>query len=407
MKKSSIFLWITLIFLLGFVAVGGAYWLSLQHLKESAQNRYQKRFEFVSQSLLWQLSSVDYNKLIQELQKLEFVPITHPKEIVKIAKHSTIIKRTKYPVGEVIILKYKGDYYIWVQSYGNMLLLKDISMDIQQSRILYTAIFAVTLILLLILYILIILKLRPLKSITKELQRFSKGDLDIDLNVEGFKEINEVANALQNAADSLKAIQNSRKLLLRNIMHELKTPIAKGRIQAEMVEDEKQKKRLIQIFEKLNSLINELAALEAVNSKIKPSLETITLKDIVEEAIHIGMFDKQDIEIIEKQNPTIKADYKLLAIAVKNLIDNALKYSLDAKATIVLTQDALIVQNRGKPLQKELSFYIEAFNKEGKRSGFGLGLYLVDNILKLHGYTLQYHYEDNHNKFIISLKPSH
>jgi len=403
MKKTSIFLWITLIFLLAFAGIGGSYMLWLKYIKATTKNQLEKRFDFVSQSLIWQLGSIQNpQSLFKELQKLDFLPITHPKEIITIAKHSKILKRTRYPIGEVIILRYKGAYYIWVQSYGNTLLLKDISQNISLQRTLYTAIFALMMVLLFLLYLLILFKLRPLKKITKELHRFSKGDLEVNLDVKGFKEIDEVAKALQNAADSLKNIQNSRKLLLRNIMHELKTPIAKGRIQAEMVEDQKQKRRLVQIFEKLNSLINELAALEAVNSKIRPNIEPIPLKDLVDEAIHIGMFDRQELTIIQKANPEIPADYKLLAIAIKNLIDNALKHSTSGRATIILYPDRLEIQNEGAPLEYPIEHYLQAFYKEGNRSGFGLGLYLVDNILKLHRFTLTHRYIKDRHHFIIN-----
>ncbi len=402
MKKSSIFLWITIIFLLAFIGIGASYMLSLKYIKANSQNQTQKRFDFISQSLIWQLGTIQNpNSLIKDLQKLDLLPITHPKEIIHIIKHAKIIKRTRYPVGEIIILKYQNSYYIWVQSYGNTLLLQDVSQNIETLKMLYTTIFIIIVALLLLIYILILIKLRPLKKITKEIEKFSQGKLDLDLGIKGFKEIQEVANALQEAATSLKNIQNSRKLLLRNIMHELKTPITKGRIQAEMVEDPKQKQRLIQIFEKLNSLINELAAIEAVNAKIKPNLESLQLSDIVDEAINIGMFDKKDLTIIQNANPTIKADYKLLSIAIKNLIDNAIKYSQNSRATIVLENDAIKIINQAPPLRYELDYFLEPFSKEGKKSGFGLGLYLVDNILKMHLFTLRYFHQEGKNIFTI------
>lgn len=376
--------------------------LSLKYIKANSKNQRQKRFDFISQSLIWQLGTIQNpNTLINDLKKLDLLPITHPKEIIHIIKHAKILKRTRYPIGEIVILKHKGSYYIWIQSYGNTLLLEDVSQNVDTLKMLYTTIFIIIIVLLLLIYILILIKLRPLKKITKEIEKFSEGKLDLDLNIQGFKEIQEVANALQEAATSLKNIQNSRKLLLRNIMHELKTPITKGRIQAEMVEDPKQKQRLIQIFEKLNSLINELAAIEAVNAKIKPNLESLKLSDIVDEAINIGMFDKSDLQIIQNANPTIQADYKLLSIAIKNLIDNAIKYSQDNKAAIILEENAIKIINTAPPLRHNLNYFLEPFSKEGKKSGFGLGLYLVDNILKMHQFQLHYSHQNQSNIFSI------
>ncbi|BCD68825.1 ArsS family sensor histidine kinase [Nitratiruptor sp. YY09-18] len=403
MKKTSIFLWITLIFLLAFIGIGGAYFLSIKYISTANKYQTQRRLEFIAQSLIWQLGSyVQKDLLFKNLERLELLPILYPKEAEKILKKTKFIKRIRFPIGQVLILKDKNNYYFLVQSYGNVLLLKDISKNLATLKLIYTAIFGLMVVLLLIIYLLIIYKLRPLKKITKEIEKFSSGKLDLDLNIQGFKEINEVAQALQDASNSLKNIQNSRKLLLRNIMHELKTPITKGRIQAEMVEDQKQKERLVHIFEKLNSLINELAAIEAVNAKIKPNYEKIKASDLIQEAVHIGMFDKKDLVIDIEADPTIEGDYKLLAIALKNLIDNAIKYSTDGKAKIVVTQSSIQIHNKAPALSQDLSYYLEPFSKENKRSGFGLGLYLVDNILRMHNFKLSYKHEDGENIFIIT-----
>ncbi len=402
MKRSSIFIWITLIFILASIGIGASYLLSLKYMKATSKVKIQKRFDFISQTLLWQLNTTpNPNKMIADLEKIDLLPITYPKEVIDIIKHAKVLKRRKTTLGEVILLKKGNDYYIWIQSFGNTLLLKDISASQQYDRLLYTAIFVIMVVLLLLIYILIIVKLRPLKTIASELEKFSKGDLDLSLSIHSSKELNEVANAINKAAQSLKSIQNSRKLLLRNIMHELKTPITKGRIQAEMIADAKQKQRLIQIFEKLNSLINELAAIEAVNAKIEPNLENIPLKDLIDEAINIGMFDKNEIEIVIDENPIIQADYKLFAIAIKNLIDNGLKYAKDGKVTLLLHQDSLQIVNRADPLLHPLDYYLEPFTKDGKRSGFGLGLYLVDHILKMHHFPFTYHHENGKNIFTI------
>lgn len=63
--------------------------------------------------------------------------------------------------------------------------------------------------------------------------------------------ISEVADAFYMAVMQIKKLNSSRQLFLRNIMHELKTPITKGRITAEMIQKDKYQERLINVFEKV------------------------------------------------------------------------------------------------------------------------------------------------------------
>ncbi len=398
--KKSIFLSITFIFLVAFLGLGASFYLFNRYEKENLNYSIQKRFDFVSQTILWQLrASLNPNLFLKELKSIELEPITFPKEIIDILKKSHTIKKRVTPFGDMWLLKEKKDYYIFIQSFGNSLLLKDVSQkDLKYT--LYYMIFAFLAILLLLSYVAILLKLKPLKSIQKELKKFSKGNLDINLEIKGSSEIAEVAKTMQEAIDSLKKIMNSRKLLLRNITHELKTPITKGRILVEMIDDDKQKRRLIEIFEKLNSLINELAAIEAMNSGIKPKIEEIKVSETINEAIDLGMFDKDSIYIGYIVDPIIRVDRKLFSIAIKNLIDNGIKYSKDSKVKILVDKNSITFINKAEKLKRDFSYYLEPFTKE-RQSGFGLGLYLVNTILKLHSFKLIYSYENEENSFKI------
>ena len=54
----------------------------------------------------------------------------------------------------------------------------------------------------------------------------------------------------------------------------------------------------------------------------------------------------------------------------------------------------------GEPLQKDFSYYKEAFVKgTNAKQSFGLGLYIVDNIAKAHGLKFTYRRQDELNIF--------
>ena len=74
------------------------------------------------------------------------------------------------------------------------------------------------------------------------------------------------------------------------------------------------------------------------------------------------------------------------------------------KAAVKLLQklNATITINEGKELEFSLDKYFEPFfsNEDKSKDSFGLGLYIVHNILKANGYTLEYEFENGINRFI-------
>ena len=79
-------------------------------------------------------------------------------------------------------------------------------------------------------------------------------------------EIGELSREFAKAANTIDKMNKSRVLFLRSIMHELKTPIAKGRIVTEMLTDTKAKNRLISVFTRLNAIIDNFAKIEEMNT---------------------------------------------------------------------------------------------------------------------------------------------
>ncbi|CAA6799258.1 MAG: Histidine kinase, partial [uncultured Sulfurovum sp.] len=92
-------------------------------------------------------------------------------------------------------------------------------------------------------YLYILKKLRPLQRLKQKIVRFSEGELEVSLPQKGKDEISEVSNEFNNAIAKIKSLQESRNLFLRNIMHELKTPISKGKLITDLMDDAKNQER--------------------------------------------------------------------------------------------------------------------------------------------------------------------
>jgi len=256
--------------------------------------------------------------------------------------------------------------------------------------------------LMLVLYLWMIRSIKPLSILKKEIMKFSDGKLDISCKSNQNDEIAEVANAFDYAAAKIRELLHSRQLLLRAIMHELKTPIAKGRLVSEMVSDEKQKRRFHAIFERLNLLIDEFAKVEQIASKnFNADVKPYKISDIIDASVDMLMLDdpSKHVRSVVSTDYTIQADFELLSLALKNLLDNGIKYSRDKQVQIVVNHEKMRISNIGEPLNESLAEYFKPFHTS--KGGLGLGLYIVKSILDIHKLELQYHHEEGRNYFTI------
>jgi two-component system OmpR family sensor kinase len=251
-------------------------------------------------------------------------------------------------------------------------------------------------------FLLILQKLRPLIRLRKKIALFGDGNMQVSFKTKNSDEIGLVSNELESAREKIQNLLNSRTLFLRNIMHELKTPIAKGTIATQMLDSQKQRDRFTSIFSRLESLVNEFALIEEVTSlDDKSEFIECRLLDIIDGAIDMAMVDTRHVSVEVSGDVKVNANYRLYTTAIKNMIDNAMKYSPDAHIKIVMINSELSFESKGERLAHPLQFYIEPFTKENpSKNSFGLGLYLVDSILKAHDQVLAYEYEEGLNRFI-------
>jgi hypothetical protein len=128
-----------------------------------------------------------------------------------------------------------------------------------------------------------------------------------------------------------------------------------------MIEKNKNQERLIDVFERLESLINEFAAVERATSRLVGELKPCKVRDVIDEAIDIAMAEESNLAIEAVDDVTIRADFKLLAIACKNMIDNALKYSDDKFVKITITHNEIIFSSKGKPLESDLKYVSDIY----------------------------------------------
>ena len=402
MKRSSVFYTITFIFALALTSIFLAFLWLMDYDKQNYARELNAKYSTIARNQLFLMSGI-INEKEYERQTGDFkMPeITNEQQKEEILANATVLEEISADIGSSAIMIYQNHHYLKVQHVDKVLLLKD--NDYQPYRYdIIKIIFSLVAIILLAAYVFVIRKLKPLRKLKRQIAKFAAGEIDEVQNVSsGNDEISEVAEAFYDAVCQIKNLNASRKLFLRNIMHELKTPITKGRLAAEMIEKSKNQERLVSVFIKLENLINEFAAVEQVTSNIALNNTKICrIDDVIDEALDIAMVDPGQVTISKLEDVNLNADFKLLAIAAKNMIDNALKYSPNKHVNITITRESIKFINEGERLSKELRHYVEPFTKgENAQKSFGLGLYIVENIIKAHKLTLSYEYKNGLNVF--------
>ncbi len=323
--------------------------------------------------------------------------------------NNQILYVKKYHLGEVKILKesFEDEFIIEIKYMNKIYTLKTPDEENLNDKTILNILISLDIFILLLIFLYIFKLLSPLKIITKELINFANGDLSRRININSEDEIGVLSNSFNKMASSLENSIKTREELLRDIGHELRTPIAKGKFAIEKIDDFSQKELLKKIFCDLETLTNELIELEKLDL-IKLNLTTFSAETLIIESLgKLYLEDESKVEINIIEDFKINADLYYLSTALKNLIDNALKYADSYPITIEANKNEICISNRGKELSKQLEYYLKPFTQElSQRDGFGLGLSIVKKVIDKHNFQLNYVYENDSNVFKIYLLKS-
>lgn len=319
-------------------------------------------------------------------------------------KNNEVFYFKKHTFGFISIQKesFDDELIIKIKYLDEFLILKTQDEENINDKLILNILIFIDIFILMLTFIYILNLLSPLKKITQKITSFANGNLSSRIDIKSNDEIGILSNSFNQMASSLQSLIQTREELLRDIGHELRTPIAKGKFAIEKIDDFSQKELLKKIFNDLEILTDELIELEKLNSN-KLNISTFSSETLIIESLSkLYLDDESKIEIFIKNDFKINADLAYLSTALKNLIQNALKYSISFPIEIYAQDNKIIVKNEGEKLLKELEYYLRPFTQElSQRDGFGLGLSIVEKIISKHNFKLEYDYLDNKNIFTI------
>lgn len=234
------------------------------------------------------------------------------------------------------------------------------------------------------------------------------------------KEIRPFILALNKLFTRISSMITHERQFISDAAHELRTPLAALRVQTEVAQlssdDEVARERalnnLLIGIDRTSHLVDQLLTLSRLDSlEIKDELQTIywsnLINHVIEELKPLAQQKNISITLNEQNsNEEIIAQPLLLSILVRNLINNAIRYTPDySHIAVDIKQKEIIFSDNGPGVEQEVlarlgeRFYRPAGQKE---KGSGLGLSIVKKIAELHKIDVSFA-NQKHGGFIITL----
>lgn len=262
--------------------------------------------------------------------------------------------------------------------------------------------------------------LQPIQNIIRHVKKLKRGTLNEKIPVTSNDELGKLSETINKMTEDINLLVNQKQNLLIDVSHELKTPLTRLKfIVANMQLNTEDNININKEINFLQDMISNMLLSDKLSTPYIEDLEKteIILEKLIQSACDMFYQIDQKLKVIKNRDlgSVITADPYKLSLAVKNLIDNALKYG-NPKKLIELTvynknkSIEICVQDFGEGIKKEQineiikPLYRGRAAKEKNKTGFGLGLAITKKIVEAHDGVLKIESQEGKgSKFIIVL----
>jgi signal transduction histidine kinase len=248
---------------------------------------------------------------------------------------------------------------------------------------LLTLIFSTVLVLVFI-YLLFYWQTMPLKELAMAVSEMSIDLEQEPLKEQGASEIVAATSAFNRMQQKLQRYIQDREVLFRSISHDLKTPITRLRLRAELLGDEKQTEAFTHDLDDLEMLVK--GALQTVkDTEIHENTQPVDILKLLEQ---ISSSQPEKIKVISNDVYPYRGKPLALKRCLSNLIDNGIKYgdSVEVQVNDNVERLEILIKDNGPGIpEHELENIFTPFRRlHNDKHGYGLGLGISRNIIDAH-----------------------
>ena len=244
------------------------------------------------------------------------------------------------------------------------------------------------------LYWLVTRLLNPINWIEKRITALGLGDFSSKIKVVGEDELAMLSNNLNHLVAQLKTLLDQKERLLSDVSHELRTPLAKIRLLLALVPQHTKIKEVDKHIKTIDSLITNILLSDKMSTPYSNlNKKKIDIKSLVNEALDMSFVKTVEFNFNSYDTMLVYVDIIKMSVAIKNLLENALKYSGQTKEIYLnVSVDekylyiAVVDNGPGvdlKIIDKITKAFVRGKNNPG--TGFGLGLSICKKVIEAHG----------------------
>lgn len=241
---------------------------------------------------------------------------------------------------------------------------------------------------------------RPLGKIEEATRRIGKGNFGVEIPETGPEEISELARKINLMQKQIQQLLENRTTLLAGISHDLRTPLARMRLELEMLDGQHDEKRIAAIVDDLAEMDHLISQTLLLARGLKEEeIRQTDITELLQKIVSNLKRNHSEIHLTAAGNCVHAVRENALKRVLINLIENAVNYSdglpvsvscsRNASATIISVSD----QGPGIPPDEHKAIFQPFYRLESSRSkatgGSGLGLAIVRQLCDANGWNTE------------------
>ncbi len=230
---------------------------------------------------------------------------------------------------------------------------------------------------------------RPLSELTARARAFAPGSDPEPMVERGPGDLRALIVAYNELSARVSAMLDEKDRMLGAIGHDLRTPLAALRVRIESVDDDTDRQRMADIVEEMNRTLEDILSLARLGRPSEP-IADVDLAALVDAVVEDFRDLDHDVAFDEAERIRMRLRPSLMRRAVRNLIENAIKYAGAAEVQISAAPHHVVIAvcDRGPglpPDQVEAVFdpFVRLETSRNRETGgIGLGLALTRAIVR-------------------------